>query len=145
MTGIAPGGSSVVGHQYSVTPSNIVIWAGDRWVEDGGPVPVSGGGYITAVYTSNAATLTLPATNNLLEIIRQGTPAALTINLPASPTTNLFVSVKDGGNNFATNNATVKTTDGTQIDGVAGSTGFFMNQNRQASGFIFDGVMWNIE
>ena len=103
-----------------------------------------GTGYVTAVYTTNVATLTLPAIANLLEIIRQGIPAALTINLPASPASNLFVSVKDGGNNFQTNNATVKTTDGTQIDGVAGTTGFVMNQNRQQAGFIFDGTMWNV-
>ena len=77
-------------------------------------------------------------------IIRQGTPAPIVITLPATPTTNLVVGVKDGGNDFGANNATVKTSDGTQIDGVAGATGFSMIQRKQLSWFIFDGVMWNI-
>lgn len=86
----------------------------------------------------------MAATNGLLYIIQQGTPAALTANLPASPATNLTVGIKDGGNNFLTNNCTVKTTDSTQIDGVAGATGFVMSQPRQQNWFIFDGVEWNI-
>ncbi len=99
---------------------------------------------IATVYTSNTATLTLGATNNEIEVIRQGTPAALLINLPVSPATNLYKCVKDGKNIFATFNATVKTTDGTQIDSVAGTTGYVMNQNNQHACFVFDGTMWDI-
>lgn len=98
----------------------------------------------TTIYSSNTPTLNLPATNGLLTIVRQGTPAPLLVHLPTLPSLNLTLELKDGGNNFGTNNATVKTTDGTQIDGVAGSTGFVMNQNRQANKFTWDGVMWNI-
>lgn len=104
----------------------------------------NGGTLVTAVYTSNTATLSIPATNNLIEVIRQGTPAALLANLPASPGTNLQVCVKDGGNGFATNNTTVKTTDSTQIDGVAGATGFVMNQNKQHACFVYDGAQWDV-
>ncbi len=110
---------------------------------------VSGGGgggvsFQTAVYTSNVATVTLPATPGLLEIIRQGAPAAITVNLPSTPPANLTVAVKDGGNGFSSNNATVKTTDGTQIDGVPGTSGFVMRQDRQSVSFVFDGTMWNV-
>lgn len=103
-----------------------------------------GGSYVTSIYTSNVATLLLPATNLLLEVIRQGTPAPLTVNLPATPSTNLVSCVKDGGNNFSSNPATVKTIDGTVIDAVVGTVGIVMNQNRQVLCFIFDGTQWNI-
>lgn len=104
---------------------------------------IGGASFVTAVYSSNTATLTLPATNLLIEVIRQGIPAALTVDLPSSPSTNLTVCIKDGGNNFAANAATVKTTDGLQVDGVAGATGIVMNQNRQYLCFIADGSQWD--
>jgi hypothetical protein len=101
--------------------------------------------YTTSVYTSSPTPLRIPAIGNLIEVIRQGTPAAITVQLPAAPATNMNVCVKDGGNNFAVYPATVITTDGTQIDGGTGSIGYPMTQTRQFSCFIFDGTMWDVE
>lgn len=98
-------------------------------------------------YTSNTATVTLPHTNFLVEAIAQGTPAALTVNLNAtSPAAGDIQCVKDEANTFATNNATVKTTDSSTIDGVAGATGYVMSQTKQFTCFHYDGnANWMIE
>lgn len=82
-------------------------------------------------YTSNTTPVSLPATNNLVLVAAQGTPAALTVNLTASPVDGWLQCVKDEANNFAVNNVTVKTTDGSTIDLVAGATGYVMNQTKQ--------------
>lgn len=110
----------------------------------GSSCTVSTSGSTVVVYTSNVATLTLNSTDLETTIVRQSAPAALLINLPATPILNLSKCVKDGGNGFSTNNATVKTTDGLQIDGVAGTTGKIMNGDREVLCFTFDGTMWNI-
>ena len=103
--------------------------------------------YSQATYTSNVATLTLPAVNGLTEWVAQTTPAPLTINLPSTGLISGFImGIKDYGNDFALNHVTVKTTDGSQIDGVAGTTGYVMNSTRQASYFQYDGTgKWAIE
>ena len=128
------------------TSGNCAKYTGSTTIGDAGALCGSGGGasFTTSIYTSNTALFTLNSTTLVIHVIRQVTPAALTVNLPASPATNLYKCVKDGGNNFATNNATVKTTDGSQIDGVAGASGYVMNQNLQHSCFVYDGTMWDI-
>ena len=88
-------------------------------------------------YTSNTTPLNLPATNNIVAVIAQGTPAALTINLTATPIDGMVQAVKDEANDFATFNATVKTTDGSTIDLVAGATGYVMNQAKQFTSFQY--------
>jgi hypothetical protein len=105
----------------------------------------SNSAYTTSIYANSPTPLTIPAIGNLIEVIRQHTPAAITVQLPAAPATNMNVCVKDGGNDFAVYPATVITTDGTQIDGGAGSIGYLMTQARQFSCFIFDGTMWDVQ
>ncbi|HUC70370.1 MAG TPA: hypothetical protein VMS01_04180 [Stellaceae bacterium] len=106
----------------------------------------TGGGvaWSTSVYTLTTTPLVLPATNYLIEIVRQSVAAPITVDLAAAPPANFVQCVKDGGNNFQANAATIKTTDGTAIDAVAGSTGYVMNQARQFGCFIFDGTQWDI-
>jgi len=98
------------------------------------------------IYTG-ATPVTLAATNNLLEVIEMATPTALTINLPASPAAGTTSCVKDGLKNFASNTATVKTTDSATIDKVAGSTGFAMIQNGQQTCFVYasSGTNWYVQ
>jgi hypothetical protein len=124
-------GATVVGHMGTFADT-----AGT--VQDGGLANPS---TTVTIYTSNTASVTLANTNNLTEAIAQGTPAALTINLNATGLSAGFTQcVKDKANTFATNNATVKTTDSSTIDGAAGATGFTMNQNKQGNCFVFDGA-----
>lgn len=94
--------------------------------------------FTTSVYTSNTATLTMAATNGLIYIISQGTPAALVADLPASPSNNTIVGVADGTNNFFTNNCTVKTTDSSTINGGSGTSGYVLNRTGQAAWFIYN-------
>jgi hypothetical protein len=106
-----------------------------------GATGATGALFTTSVYTSNTTPTTIASTNGLLLCVHQGTPAAITIHLPATPATNLCVGVKDDGNNFSTHNATVNTTDSTTIDG---SASLVMNQQGQKNWFIFNGTQWNI-
>jgi hypothetical protein len=130
----AGSGSFTVGHIAVFEDSNCSI-------EDGG-APANG--YTVTKYTSNTNTVTLADTNSLVEEIAQGTPAALTITLNATSLSAGFVQcVKDAANTFQTNNATVKTSDGSTIDGVAGTTGYVMNQTHEANCFIYDGAGTN--
>lgn len=88
----------------------------------------------------------MAATNGLLYIISQGAPAALTADLPATPANNTMVGIKDGSNNFLTNNATVKTTDSSTIEGGSGSTGYTLNRTGQGAWFIYNSgtTNWSI-
>lgn len=97
------------------------------------------------IYTSTSP-VTLAATMNLFEVIEMATPAALTINLPATPSAGMTLCVKDGLKNFATFNATIKTTDSGTIDKVTGATGFVMNQNGQSNCFQYasSGTNWYV-
>jgi hypothetical protein len=101
---------------------------------------------VTPTIYTGASPVTVAATHNLLEVIEMGTPAALTINLPATPTAGTVICIKDGLKNFAANNATVKTTDSSTIDKVAGATGFVMNQNGQGNCFQYaaSGTNWYV-
>ncbi len=97
------------------------------------------------IYTSTLP-LTLAATDNLFEVIEMASPAAGVINLPATPTAGIQICIKDGLKNFASNIATVKTTDSATIDKVAGATGFAMNQNGQQTCFKYasSGTNWYV-
>jgi hypothetical protein len=97
--------------------------------------------WVNTDYTSNTATLTLAATNWLFETVAQGTPAALTVNLPSAPANLTYQCVKDRANNFATFAATVKTTDSSTIDMTAGATGIVMNQKNQSLCFLFQSAI----
>jgi hypothetical protein len=130
----AGSGSFTVGHIATFADTNCSI-------QDGG---AAAAGWTVTKYTSNTSTVTLADTNSLIEEIAQGTPAALTITLNATSLSAGFVQcVKDAANTFQTNNATVKTSDGSTIDGVAGTTGYVMNQTHQANCFIYDGAGTN--
>ncbi len=109
-------------------------------------VPPAASAVAPTIYTGTLP-LTLGATNNELEVIEMATPAAGVINLPATPAAGTTKCVKDGLKNFASNIATVKTTDSATIDKVAGATGFAMNQNGQQNCFVYasSGTNWYIQ
>ncbi len=161
--------SSVASVSGATTATHIATFADTvGTVQDGGVAPtgtvssvtcgtgLTGGTFTTTgtcavgptaptIYTSTSP-VTLSATMNLFEVIEMGTPAALTINLPATPSAGMTLCVKDGLKNFATFNATVKTTDSGTIDKVAGATGYVMNQNGQSNCFQYasSGTNWYV-
>jgi hypothetical protein len=106
------------------------------------PTPADGA---VVIYTSTLP-LTLGNTQHLYEVIEMATPAAGVINLPSSPTDGIQLCIKDGLKNFASNIATVKTTDSSTIDKVAGATGYAMNQNGQQNCFKYasSGTNWYV-
>jgi hypothetical protein len=121
----------------AVTIGHMATFASSNTIQDGG---AAAPGWTITKYTSNTSSLTLADTNNLVEEIAQGTPAALTIKLNATGLSGGFVQcIKDAANTFQTNNATVETTDSSTIDGASGSTGYVMNQTHQANCFFYDG------
>jgi hypothetical protein len=121
----------------AITVGHMATFASSNTIQDGGSAAP---GWSITKYTSNTSSVTLANTNNLVEEIAQGTPAAITITLNASGLSGGFVQcIKDASNNFQTYNATIKTSDSSTIDGGSGSTGFTMNQNHQANCFFYDG------
>jgi hypothetical protein len=98
------------------------------------------------IYTTSNATVALGSTNLETVAFNQAGTKATVIDLPASPASSLRKCVKDGGNNFATTSPTIKTTDSTTIDAVAGTTGISMNQAKSETCFLYDGASnWNVE
>lgn len=95
------------------------------------------------VYTTAASSYTFGATNLETVALNQSTTFASTANLPTAAA-NLKKCLKDGGNNFATHNVTVKASSG-NIDGTVGTTGITMNQQNQELCFISDGTNWFVE
>ena len=59
-------------------------------------------------------------------------------NLPASPPNGSSVLMGDCAGNFNNNPLTIKTTDGSTIDGTAGSTGITWNSANEGGGFKYD-------
>jgi hypothetical protein len=111
------------------------------WISIPAPAPIA-----PTIYTSTLP-VTLANTHGLVEVIEMATPASGVINLPTSPTAGMVICVKDGLKNFAANVATVKTTDSSTIDKIAGATGFAMNQNGQMNCFQYAsaGTNWYVQ
>jgi len=108
-------------------------------------VPTTPPASAVTIYTSTLP-MTLANTQYLFESIEMATPAAGVINLPTTPTDGIDLCIKDGKGNFAANVATVKTTDSSTIDKVAGATGYAMNQNGQQTCFKYaaSGTNWYV-
>lgn len=95
-------------------------------------------------YTTSNATVTLASTNMQITGLDQTGTKATTVDLPASPSANTQVCLKDDGNGFSTNNPTVKTTDSSTVDHTTGTTGYVMPaQNYAANCFIYDSTDTN--
>lgn len=95
--------------------------------------------YQVVIYSSSSTSLTLANTQNIIEEINTSPAAAMTITLNSTSLINGFTQcVKDGTVNFYLFNATIKTSDGSTIDGGSGSTGYTMNQTHQFLCFTYD-------
>lgn len=95
---------------------------------------------VTIVFTANWSTQTLPDVSTLFYFVNASNSTAKTINLPAAPTANNYVVIKDKKGDAATNNITIQG-NGKLIDGVAS---ILINGNNQAYTLKYDGAAWNL-
>ncbi len=97
------------------------------------------GSVIAAARTVTASgAVTVSATTDYHICINKTTPAATTVNLPASPANGLMFLIKDCKGDAATNNITITPAAGT-IDGAAT---YVMSTNWQATGVIYNNGTW---
>lgn len=108
-------------------------------------IPSSGGIRVVAGGSTIA-----PLSTDGTVVIKNATTSPTVYQMPSSPATGLKVAIKDGAGNFGAasgstgGKCTVVTTDGTQIDGIAGATGYIMSADWQATSLEFDGTEWGI-
>lgn len=75
-------------------------------------------------------------------IVRQTVGAAITVNLPPSPSQWERHTVKDGNGDADTNNITISG-NGNPID-TSGNNTFIINQPLQSQTFVWDGTLWDL-
>ncbi len=95
---------------------------------------------VTVVFTASWSTQTLADVSTLFYFVNASNSTAKTINLPANPTANNYVVIKDKKGDAATNNITISG-NGKLIDGVSS---ILINVNNQAYTLKYDGAAWNI-
>lgn len=98
----------------------------------------------------SGGTTIAPTSTDGTVVIKNATTSASIYQLPSAPTSGRTVNVKDGAGNFGApsgstgGKCTVVTTDGSQIDGITGATGYIMSADWQSEQFIFDGTNWGV-
>lgn len=95
---------------------------------------------VTIVFTANWSTQTLPDVSTLFYFVNASNSTSKTINLPAAPTANNYVVIKDKKGDAGTFNITIQG-NGKLIDGVAS---ILINGNNQAYTLKYDGAAWNL-
>lgn len=95
---------------------------------------------VTIVFTAAWSTQTLPDVSTLFYFVNASNSTSKTINLPAAPTANNYVVIKDKKGDAGTFNITIQG-NGKLIDGVAS---ILINGNNQAYTLKYDGAAWNL-
>lgn len=95
---------------------------------------------VTIVFTAAWSTQTLPDVSTLFYFVNASNSTSKTINLPAVPTANNYVVIKDKKGDAGTFNITIQG-NGKLIDGVAS---ILINGNNQAYTLKYDGAAWNL-
>lgn len=95
---------------------------------------------VTIVFTAAWSTQTLPDVSTLFYFVNASNSTSKTINLPANPTANNYVVIKDKKGDAGTFNITIQG-NGKLIDGVAS---ILINGNNQAYTLKYDGAAWNL-
>ena len=95
---------------------------------------------VTIVFTANWSTQTLPDVSTLFYFVNASNSTSKTINLPAAPTANNYIVIKDKKGDAGTFNITIQG-NGKLIDGVAS---ILINGNNQAYALKYDGAAWNL-
>ena len=90
----------------------------------------------TRVVTASGA-VTVTATDDVV-IVKKGTGAATTVNLPASPATGRRYTIKDGKGDAATNNITITPAAGT----IDGASTLVISANYGKSTLLYNGAEW---
>lgn len=137
------GGASVIArlpigtsNQLLTVASGLAAWASNVTVP--GTLTTSGS-IISTVRSSASATVTASATTDYFFCL-DPTSNAITVNLPATPTTGLTYLIKDCTGQAATHNITVTPNSG-NIDGAAS---FVMSTNFQSIGATYTGSQWSV-
>ncbi|MBU6231410.1 hypothetical protein KGP36_01975, partial [Patescibacteria group bacterium] len=112
-------------HQFIQTDGTNASWAAVNFDR----VPTSAA--IFSAVTANNLVACDPTTN------------AIEVDLPATGlTAGYFVVIKDETREAATHNITIKTTDGSTIDGTAGSSGVVLSTNGAVERLYYTGSNW---
>jgi hypothetical protein len=89
-----------------------------------------------------AGTVTADPTTDRYIIISKTVAAITTVTLPAAPSAEKQISVKDGAGNAASFPITITATQ--NIDNNAGGTGIVLNQDYASVDLIYNGSTWSI-
>lgn len=91
------------------------------------------------IYKFTAQTAAYTASSGDCVLANTVTTGAFTVTLPASPGSNATVLVR---NVSGTNAVTVKSSDGSTVDGITGTTGIGYTTVHTGATFAFDGTNW---
>lgn len=112
----------------------------------GATVPATGAftsitntGSIIVHTTTITGNYTVLSTDHVI-LVNNNPGAALTVTLPASPTTNMFVRIKDFYGNAATYNITIAG-NGKNIDGASTQT---IKVNYASADLVYSGTSWAV-
>lgn len=149
-TGIIP----IVAGTGIGTATRIIVAVGNNGIQQAAGVTLDTSDYLAGVagltttgfivnkvrVVTAAGAVTVSATTDNIVIVNKTTGAATTVNLPASPTTGLTYTIKDGKGDAATNNITITPAAGT-IDGAATSV---ISTNYGSRDIVYNGTQWNV-
>lgn len=124
---------------YRATPNGVAVSSGgtERFIVDSTGITFFNG----LVYADRVATTTpvTVATTDSVVVTKLASPAAVAVNLPASPETGREYIVKDGTGDANLNPITVTPAAG-NIDNAAT---YVININLGAARFVYNGTQWN--
>jgi len=98
------------------------------------------GGFVKATRVVTAAGAVTGVVTDQTIVVNKTSGAATTVNLPASPSLGLTMTIKDGKGDAATNNITITPAAGT-IDGAATNV---INANYGSRTITYNGTEWNV-
>lgn len=106
---------------------------------------ITAGAAPSVATAASTATITLATTNLLTTIVSNTTVTEADLPSAVTAGTGFRECIKDGTENFATHNVTLKSPTAGTIDGTAGATGIVLNQAHMEVCAISDGSNWFIE
>jgi hypothetical protein len=125
-----------------ITPFNNSV-DGSTLIITGGVISATGKQSGTVVYTNKVVTTGTTyqcLSTDYYVAINLGTPAAMAVTLPSSPTAGQTLVIKDGAGDAATYNITVSPSSGT----LDGASNVVLNNNYASVSVFYNGTNWSI-